>query len=158
MESMKMKVWIGPELEGVDKGKLTMFVKSEYLRTEYITDYLLDNSECKRLYLGSGRTDVKEFPMALFDYCDDNNIEVVVESTPAGIKYLPEQILESYQVIMRIDVPEAEQLTLIDCVKVDTGKNVRMIQFKDMIHTGLETLNGDLYDADKIIYDGEVKE
>jgi len=155
---MNMKVWIGPELEGVDKGKLTMFVKSEYPRTEYITDYLLDNSECKRLYLGAGRTDVKEFPMALFDYCDDNNINVVVESTPAGIKYLPEQVLKSYYIVMRIEVPEAEQLTLGDYVKIDTFKNVRIIDFHSMIHTGLEDLYGDMFEADKIIYDGEVKE
>lgn len=154
----KMKVWIGPELEGYDKGVLTMFVKAEKPNPEYLTDYFYDNPECKRLYLGAGRTDTKEFPIALFDFCDDNNITVVIETTPSGLKYIPEEIRESYQIILRFDAPEAANMLCgVDLLKVDTMDMVYICEVNNTIQTDLETLYGDSFEVDRIIFDGEAE-
>lgn len=153
----KLKVWIGPELEGEDQGRITMFVKAEYPKSDYVIDYLMDYPECKRLYLGAGRTDVKEFPMSLIDYCDDNRIDIVVETTPAGLKYLPLLVLDSYYIILRMEVPEVEKLQGVDYMKIDTFKNVHICKLDRMTRTSLEELFGDTFNEDKIIFDGEAK-
>lgn len=154
----KLKVWIGPELEGIDKGKITMFVKSTHPNTAYVIDYLKDNPECKRLYLGAGRTDVIEYPIPLFDYCDDNYIDVVIETTPANLKYIPQEISNSYPIIVRFEAPELTSITNADFIKVDTFSKVYISRVDLTVHTDLSTLRGDMFNEDRIIFDGEATE
>lgn len=150
---VEMKIWIGPELEGYDKGKLTMFVKAKKILATPIIAELEKNPECWRLYLGAGRTDTEVHSVPLFNYCLKHEIEVVVETSTAGIKLLPEYALSSLKLIMRIDIPIAEQLAGRNYLKLDTGKNVKVIQFCDMVHTGLEDLEGDTFINDTVLVD-----
>lgn len=153
-ELNKTKIWVGPEREGLDKGILTMFVKSEYPGVGVI-NYLSD-SRCKRLYLGAGREDVKEFSNELINYCIDEGIKIVVETTPPGLKNIPKEILNLLIVILRIELTEAEQLVAQDHIKIDTFQTVYMSEVKSMIKTGLDDLHGDMFGSDVLIFNGEV--
>lgn len=151
---IKTKIWIGPELEGYDKGTLTMFVKTKGIMPCSILSELERHPECKRLYLGAGRTDVIKFNEYLIMRCVTLGIEVLVETSVAGLKSIPEYVLEYANIILRMDIPIAEKLVRADCLKLDTGKNVYVVEIDEMKHTNLDELDGDTFSADTVIFDG----
>lgn len=63
------RIWKGPEMEGPETGVLTYFVESSTLNdetVEFLRNFILSNSDCKRIYLGANTTDVVEFGNLFF--------------------------------------------------------------------------------------------
>jgi hypothetical protein len=150
-----LKIWIGPELEGYEKGQLTLFVKGDRPHTNYVVSLLAEHRECKRIYLGSGRTDVVEFSDNLLHYCYENGISVVVETSPPGIKNIPCTYRELCRIIVRVDIPDYEDVNYPGqtYLKLDTERVVRIIQSSEMIHTDLADLEGDMFKQDKFLFE-----
>jgi hypothetical protein len=151
-----MKLWKGIELEGEDKGIVTMFVSGVTIHSDEVVRCLLENSDCKRLYLGGGRIDVKEIlnPVKLFSFCSKNSIPVILECSLSEIENLAELLFDDVdQVIVRIDNRLVHLLSEDDLIKLDSHLDVHIIRKGNMIHTSLENLNKDMFSTDILIYD-----
>lgn len=167
-----MKIWKGPEMEGPDKGAMTLFIKDEYPSGLYIIDMLDENPECTRLYLGAGRTDViglwptqpngsteeatNEFGK-LIRHCNKKKIQVVMEVSLEGYAKVPDFVFEECdQIIVRIQNKLLNDLRDSDCIKVDDEKNVRVISLGNMHKTTLDTLYDNIFtDVDIILFNNE---
>lgn len=153
-----MKVWKGKELEGVNKGVMTLFVKDSQIDGNQISEFLVAHPECKRVYLGAGRLDIIE--QERFDildaYCCAKNINIIVECSLNGFKLLPESIhTNAHEIIVRFMDEHLELLDSCDVIKIDTGTNVYTVEMLNMIHTDLKTLQGDTFESDLVLYDTE---
>lgn len=150
------KVWKGRELEGEDKGIMTMFVECPKVEGDTILKYLKQHPDCKRLYLGAGRVDVTyaEELEVLTDYCSVNNIPIVVETDIKGLDSMPDDLFDLCdQTIVRIMNPRLKLLASTDCIKVDTTKDVYVKPLGEMINTSLKELHGDTFETDTLIFE-----
>lgn len=151
-----MKIWLGPELEGTDKHIKTLFVKGETIDGQQVLEILMLQKGIKRLYLGAGRTDVKNLinEITLVSYCVKNEIKIVTECSIGNLYNLPYS-LYSTDIIVRIDCELLEELMMTDKIKIDTGSNVYIKELGQMIHTSLKDLDGDIFKQDTVIYNDE---
>lgn len=163
-----MKIWKGPEMEGRDKGVMTLFVKDFCVRSLVIKKYLKLNPDCKRLYLGAGRTDTLElYPqssrataysqfMELIRYCNKNRIPIIMEVSYENLKRVDKQILNMLdQIIVRLFDKSLKELGDSDCIKLDDDETVYVTELIHMKKTDLSTLNGDLFSVDVTLYSDE---
>jgi hypothetical protein len=153
-----MKIWKGVELEGEDKGVVTLFVKGITIECRRVVDILKMHTDCKRVYLGGGRTDVEEIfeCAAMSSYCSANSIDIIVETSVVGLSKMPEELFDdATQIITRIDEAMFDKLSTTDLIKIDSGKDVHVIAKGNMIPTNLDTLNVDMFSTDVLIYDDE---
>jgi len=164
-----MKIWKGLEMEGNEKGIMTLFVKDSHPCGEVVMKYLLESPECTRLYLGAGRTDViglfpedsedlaKQELLDLFDYCREEKIKVIVESSLENLENMPEIIFDDCgQVIVRIQDKRLLRLCDQDLIKLDDEKTVRICAREDMEFTSLKDLKDDLFtNTDVILFSNE---
>jgi hypothetical protein len=163
-----MKLWKGKEMEGPDKGIMTLFVKDNYLGSEIVLSMLEESPECKRLYLGAGRNDIMGlWPSddktaykgykALLKYCKVNKVKIILECSLPSIRKIPDIIWEeSDQHIIRIEHIGLLDVEVDDLIKLDYSNNVRMIEINHMIHTDTTELKDDIFpSADIILYNDE---
>ena len=151
-----IKIWKGKELEGVDKGVQTMFVSGSTIYCTKIIEFLEQHPDCKRVYLGGGRIDVEEIfdYNKLADYTSKKKIDIVLECSYEGLKTLPRILFDSTdKLIVRMYNELLGLLSSSDQVKVDTGKNVYIVEMGQMIHTDLNDLNKDMFASDVLVYD-----
>jgi len=155
----RMKIWKGLELEGSDKGFMTLFVGGTHVESKTIVDVLCSNKDVKRVYLGGGRIDVVTVSdvYLLSGYCLSEKISLVIESTANGLKIMPKDLFEQVeQVIVRFDEALVDLLSETDIIKIDTGKSVFTMELVKMISTNLKNLNKDMFSTDVLIYDDEI--
>lgn len=159
-----MKIWKGLEVEGEEKGFMTMFVSGYHLDSKEIIKVLQRNPDVKRLYLGGGRIDVSTVSdvFLLSGHCLTEHISLVVETTIRGIKDMPEELFDqAEQIILRIDGDTLDLLSSTDVIKIDTGKDVYTMERDKMIHTSLKNLKEDMFTIDVLLYNdvlgGEIK-
>lgn len=158
-----MKIWIGPEMEGKNKGELTMFVSAETISQQdevVIMDLLKEHPDCKRLYLGAGRVSLLYIDSKdLQEFCKSSNIKIILEISyqflARTIRYLN---IESDQLIVRFHKNDMNTLKNCDMIKLDDGKEVRTVEIEDMVVTNLSTLKQDTFDVDVVLYEDHKKE
>lgn len=153
-----LKIWIGPEMEGKDKGIETLFVQSDTLLDYNKLIQLLRENNVKRVYLGAGRTpypgmqtDSGEF--IFINYCNQNNIRIVIETKPQHL-YLLSNFYSSAEIIVSIFsslLPNTMKLIKGIDFKLDNYKDTIVFNADNKYHTSLDTLNGVTYDCDRII-------
>lgn len=150
-----MRVWIGEEREGTDKGIMTMFVEGEIIDCSDITPLLINHPECKRVYFGAGRKDVTTIFGLKQLYADFPNtklvLEVSVKDNNAIRKQLDTTIKYISDIIVRV---YREDLILgeTDIIKVDNGSDVWTHPLDEMTNTSLHDLNKGLFSNDTLIY------
>lgn len=78
-----MKIWMGPEQEGLNRGDMTLFVQAEHITKEdsKMIFTLLEKHKINRLYLGAGRVNLKSFENAeaFITMCLFVNVTVITE-------------------------------------------------------------------------------
>jgi len=152
-----MKCWIGEELEGSDKGILTLFVSGITVQSSIILRVIKD-TECKRIYLGAGRLDFCEVlnSKLLIDYCRNNDTQLIVETSLSALKYSFQNTKlfeDATQIIVRFDEDIINKIGEDDIIKIDTKTDVFLISKKNMINTDLQDLKCDMFITDKLVYD-----
>lgn len=155
---MLTKIWIGPELEGFDKGIPTMFIASDVKnRTSFILE-LLETWKIQRIYLGAGRTDFQGFDnnQLFLDECKNKNISVVIEvdlsSINENISYMinNEDVKVIYTVRNRTNkFPVKKENTYL---KYDDFTDVYVFDIKNSSQTSLNDLKGMTFEQDTVIY------
>lgn len=160
---MISRAWIGEEKEGKHKGVYTLFIESPDLDGKEIVSFIETISEpFERLYLGAGGIDVLNFTRAdkLIEYCKDNDIQVVIETTLQNEHLLSLYIRQHAEVILTIRKPNFN-LSGINAIKLE-NKNFLYVIDVDLSPielTSLHTLNNGLYEGtDELIYEGEKNE
>jgi hypothetical protein len=155
-----MKVWMGPEMEGKNKGELTMFVKSKsigWLGVSKIMSLLRQNPLCKRLYLGAGRTNTIFIAnnLHLREFCSKQNIKIIIEANIESFRSCVGNFKIADQVIIRFYKTNLSTLKNCDMIKLDDGKEVLTVELIDMVSTDLNTLDKDTFSVDKVLYDSD---
>lgn len=146
------KVWIGPEMEGTCKNEQTLFVCSDrIIQTTEVVRWLDVYSECKRVYLGAGRTSFTDFDdrELFFQYIQKKGINVLIEvniEQYSNYKYL----LDKDYPITVIFTCLLETPTKTNIIfKTDDYKMVNV--YENSSKTDLCTLNGMMYDVDVLL-------
>lgn len=152
-----MKIWKGPEKEGQFQGLMTMFVKAESLDAKSVIPFLKQHPDCKRLYLGAGRRDLKKVVNSyeLYEYCSTFEITIILEVSWEQYCETPIEILDlADQKIIRICSPKLHRLRSGDMVKIDNRyASVSTIEVGSMTKTWLADFKDDTFSCDEIIYE-----
>jgi hypothetical protein len=151
-----MRIWIGNEMEGANRGVKTMFVETSYVGKRAISIILkYIQPDIKVIYLGAGRIDTK------FIHKHINSLRslgklVTVETSANNLKNINLDVVDNC--IVRID---AEHIPNSDChklhLKLDNYKSVFVYDSVITAHiTNLTTLqNGQFTQTDKEIYNNK---
>lgn len=174
-----MRVWLGKEMEGPDKGLTTLFIEEQIIRKqEAFKVYQLLNgeygTEVRQLYLGAGRKDINlEFTTSLEKLIseigrDFPKVRIVLETS--NLKELVSytslvQALVSYgvRIVYRNELEQKPALIkqLLDntFIKVDDmRKTVYIDSFRGEYKTNIDTVEKGLYkNEDVMIYEEENK-
>ena len=150
-----MKIWKGPEMEGKDKGILTLFFKTSSPDDDLdkILETIQKHPECRRLYFGAGKLDVTHYVISLFYHIRANDYTIIFETTPQNLKFVP--IDNIHEVVLRNDLNIEDNIDYHKIKpKIEYGKNV--IMYSGDIYTGLENLKNNIYiDKDIVLYNEE---
>jgi hypothetical protein len=153
------RVWKGPELEGFDKGIITLFVASDNIINESIIINQLELNNIQRVYLGAGRTPFPGFnnTRTFIDYCSNNSIKVIIEVD--GIKSLlqAETDIIKEDIVVPIYTFRVQGSNNIvkdnSLFKYDDYNQVIVFKNSQSSYTDLDTLNGMVFEADTILID-----
>jgi hypothetical protein len=152
-----MRAWVGNELEGVDRGVKTLFVRGCSVDCAKVIEILEKYDDVCRVYFGAGREDLLEIEKIgdLLLYTS-GSIELICEVSLSGLTAFTEMTKEFEafdQVIVRMDNPLFDALGLSDVVKIDSGDDVYTVTLERMDHTALEDLNVDMFEGtDVLVY------
>lgn len=153
-----MRVWIGPEMEGKQKGVKTLFVCGRKINIEVITRLMKKHCP-ERLYLGAGRTNTKLTDTQLArirQVCDQYNIAIIMEVSNEDMNDILKGLNLDYidQIIVRVENRAFKCLRDWDVIKMDDMTSaVYTAEREDMEWTPLITLNDGLFEGDKLLYD-----
>lgn len=157
-----MRVWIGLEMEGKQKGVKTLFVCGRKINTAVITRLMKKHCP-ERLYLGAGRTNTKLTNSQLTrlrQVCDQYNIAIIMEVLNEDMNDLLKGLNLNYidQIIVRVENRAFKRLRDWDVIKMDDmNSEVYTAEREDMEWTPLITLNDDLFEGDKLLYDEKLE-
>lgn len=157
-----MRVWIGLEMEGKQKGVKTLFVCGRKINTAVITRLMKKHCP-ERLYLGAGRTNTKLTNSQLTrlrQVCDQCNIAIIMEVLNEDMNDLLKGLNLNYidQIIVRVENRAFKRLRDWDVIKMDDMNSaVYTAEREDMDWTPLITLNDDLFEGDKLLYDEKLE-
>ncbi len=157
-----MRVWIGLEMEGKQKGVKTLFVCGRKINTAVITRLMKKHCP-ERLYLGAGRTNTKLTNSQLTrlrQVCDQYNIAIIMEVLNEDMNDLLKGLNLNYidQIIVRVENRAFKRLRDWDVIKMDDMNSaVYTAEREDMEWTPLITLNDDLFEGDKLLYDEKLE-
>ena len=152
-----LKVWKGPELEGFDKGIVTLFVASDIVIDETIIINQLSLNNIRRIYLGAGRTPFSGFTdtKTFIDYCNNNSIKVVIEVNGAESLSSAEKDIIKENIVVPVytfRVLGSDNIVKDNSLfKYDDYKQVIVFDNSSSSYTGLDTLNGMMFEADTIL-------
>lgn len=145
-----MRIWIGEEQEGPEKGLSTMFVEARFLtrrKGRRVARYM-EAYNPSRLYLGAGKKDVvfvsKDFLSCVY------GPQIIMETsrpTPALLRRLG----RSVQVVARLDLPAWAQAYNID-PKIDYQNAVRI--YTHFTQNSTQGVTDGMYKNDKLIWEG----
>ena len=148
-----MRIWVGNEMEGANKGVRTMFVETSYVGKKalsLIRKYL--TYDIKAIYLGAGRTDTKFIHKDISKICK----LLIVETSVKNLKNIDLSLIDNC--IVRVDAKNTDSAHLHKIhLKLDTYKKVYV---HDSIRTAYETdlttlQNGQFTQTDKEIYNNK---
>jgi len=157
-----LRVWIGLEMEGKQKGVKTLFVCGRKINTAVITRLMKKHCP-ERLYLGAGRTNTKLTNSQLTrlrQVCDQYNIAIIMEVLNEDMNDLLKGLNLNYidQIIVRVENRAFKRLRDWDVIKMDDMNSaVYTAEREDMEWTPLITLNDDLFEGDKLLYDEKLE-
>jgi len=157
-----LRVWIGLEMEGKQKGVKTLFVCGRKINTAVITRLMKKHCP-ERLYLGAGRTNTKLTNSQLTrlrQVCDQYNIAIIMEVLNEDMNDLLKGLNLDYidQIIVRVENRAFKRLRDWDVIKMDDMNSaVYTAEREDMEWTPLITLNDDLFEGDKLLYDEKLE-
>jgi len=157
-----LRVWIGLEMEGKQKGVKTLFVCGRKINTAVITRLMKKHCP-ERLYLGAGRTNTKLTNSQLTrlrQVCDQYNIAIIMEVLNEDMNDLLKGLNLNYidQIIVRVENRAFKRLRDWDVIKIDDmNSEVYTAEREDMEWTPLITLNDDLFEGDKLLYDEKLE-
>lgn len=157
-----MRVWIGPEMEGKQKGVKTLFVCGRKINTAVITRLMKKHCP-ERLYLGAGRTNTKLTDTQLArirQVCDQYNIAIIMEVSVDEMNDLLKGLNLNYidQIIVRVENRAFKRLRDWDVIKMDDMTSaVYTAEREDMEWTSLITLNDGLFEGDELLYDEKLE-
>jgi hypothetical protein len=149
-----LKIWKGPELEGFDKGVITLFVASDSIIDESIVIKELCSHNIQRVYLGAGRTQFIGFNNInnFINYCISNKISIVIEVDLLNeLSEAENEIITFNNVITIFTV--RKKLKPNYMFKFDNYNDVFVIKNTSVSSTNLNDLNGMLFDKDIILVD-----
>ena len=151
-----MRIWVGNEMEGANKGVRTMFVETSYVGKRAIkTIFNYIDPYIKVIYLGAGRVDTKFIHKHITTLKEINKI-ITVETSPKNLKNIDLSLVDNC--IVRIDAPHiSKRETHKIHLKLDTYKNVFVHDSVITSHiTDLTTLqNGQFTQTDKEVYNNK---
>ena len=151
-----MRIWIGNEMEGANKGVKTMFVETSYVGKRTINNifnYL--DPYIRVIYLGAGRVDTKFIHKHITTLKELNKI-ITVETSVKNLKNIDLSLVDNC--IVRIDAPQITASTAHKIhLKLDTSKRVFVHDSIVTSHiTSLTTLqNGQFIQTDKEVYNNK---
>lgn len=157
-----MRVWIGLEMEGKQKGVKTLFVCGRKINTAVITRLMKKHCP-ERLYLGAGRTNTKLTNSQLTrlrQICDQYNIAIIMEVLNEDMNDLLKGLNLNYidQIIVRVENRAFKRLRDWDVIKMDDmSSEVYTAEREYMDWTPLITLKNDLFEGDKLLYDEKLE-
>lgn len=157
-----MRVWIGLEMEGKQKGVKTLFVCGRKINTAVITRLMKKHCP-ERLYLGAGRTNTKLTNSQLTrlrQVCDQYNIAIIMEVLNEDMNDLLKGLNLNYidQIIVRVENRAFKRLRDWDVIKMDDmNSEVYTAEREYMDWTPLITLKNDLFEGDKLLYDEKLE-
>lgn len=149
-------------MEGKQKGVKTLFVCGRKINTAVITRLMKKHCP-KRLYLGAGRTNTKLTNSQLTrlrQVCDQYNIAIIMEVLNEDMNDLLKGLNLNYidQIIVRVENRAFKRLRDWDVIKMDDMNSaVYTAEREDMEWTPLITLNDDLFEGDKLLYDEKLE-
>lgn len=153
-----LKIWKGPELEGFDKGVITLFVASDSIIDENIVIKELCSHNIQRVYLGAGRTQFIGFND--LDYfinkCSCNNISIAIEiDILKSISNAEKEIISLTSTSVKITpiFTIRKKLDLNYLFKFDNYEDVFVIKDTSIAITNLNNLNGMLFNKDVMLVD-----
>lgn len=151
-----MRIWIGNEMEGANKGVRTMFVETSYVGRRAIkTIFNYIDPYIKVIYLGAGRVDTKFIHRHITTLKEIDKI-ITVETSVKNLKNIDLSLVDNC--IIRIDAPQITSSTAHKIhLKLDTYKRVFVHDSVVTSHiTGLTTLqNGQFTQTDKEVYNSK---
>lgn len=154
-----LKVWKGPELEGFDKGIVTLFVASNTVIDETIIIQQLINYDIHRIYLGAGRTAFPGFNSikTFINYCIDNNVTVLIEVDLLKPLLISETNIIEEHIVTPIYTIRANSTDVTlkknSLFKYDDYSNVIVFKHNQSAHTNLDNLHGMVFEADTVLID-----
>lgn len=139
-----MRIWKGAEMEGRDKGKITLFVESFIInkRVINIIKYYANKEKINRIYLGAGKVDVWQ----VFDLNLLQGFEIIMEISAKNFHRLTDREMYS-QIIVRVDCNENDKNLRL---KTDNGKEVQI--YRSGIKNAIQDVVDGKYLNDTILY------
>ena len=151
-----MRIWIGNEMEGANKGVRTMFVETSHVGKRAIkTMFNYLDPYIKVIYLGEGRVDTKFLHKHITTLKEMGKI-ITVETSVKNLKNIDLSLVDNC--IVRIDASQiSSQSTHKIHLKLDTYKKVFVHDSVVTSHiTDLTTLqNGQFTQTDKEVYNSK---
>ena len=155
-----MKLWIGKEQEGKNKGVQTLFIASEDVSDEDISDVLKEHKDIKQLYFGAGCcTPINEY---VVDKCIHkfNSMIITLEVEINKLYKYSKHILSSVNLMITVNNEGFKNLNycniLTSQIKLQhIGKDEKILlvgDLNDFVFTDMTELDGVKYKDDKVIY------
>lgn len=154
---MISRVWFGPELEGYDKGKNTLFVEGLVPKAGDIIKLYHEATEktgkrIDRIYLGAGGiglTEVVNFS-SLSYFCLTNSVKLVAEIMAEQLPLCEEDILYSCEIILTL---KGNKSNRVNYLKIDDYKHVSVFKLNEYEVTDLSDLDNGMFSQDVLIYE-----
>lgn len=148
-----MRIWVGKEQEGNNKGALTMFIEGREINhdQEKVILNLIDKYEITRVYLGAGKTDLLHFPGTLLE-TSLASFEVVVECSLQNVRKWNALLPYVSELVIRIDDYTIDALSKKTVLKTDNGKVAAL--FYDRVINSIEAVKDGMYaNDDKLVWE-----
>lgn len=161
-----MIIWTGKEMEGKYKGVETMFVKTEELddsKVERILAVLQLHPEVNAIYLGAGRTDIKQLDPKVLNwlagYCKYRKIMISLETTDLqsilnNPAFFPIIRQANIQIIHRLDAAFGV-FSITDNIinKIDDTQKIELSPFTPKYTVDVTSVKEGMYTGiDKVVY------
>ena len=159
-----MKIWLGKEQEGKDIGKLTLFVESDKINDkviETIEKYIPE--DCKRIYFGAGRKDVKNIFLIPTNIKFLSDYDIIIETSYRNLKRIPDLLFYNWKIILTLRthkelVKKIQKSNYDISFKIDDYKSLCLYEDKPTFIRNLSDLKKNKYnDIDTILYEEKEK-
>lgn len=147
-----IKIWKGPEMEGPNKGIVTLFVMTRKITYKYFNTIqaFIKKHNIKRVYFGAGKLDVYQDISGIVKFIKSEGVKVVIEVSYKHFIKNRYDYSQFDEVILRCDFEHKHLDNLLP--KYEQGNTVIMFS-NDKHITNLDTLSNNIYEGvDEILY------